>query len=112
MLNLLQSGANPDYQDLDGVSPLHCESQVAIFHPLLYRKACFETYLAGAALQGHSGIIQILLQHNAYPNFMEVNGNKSTPLDYAYVGGYFYYHFTVFDLSLLRKPRRLRPASH
>eukprot|EP00047_Mylnosiga_fluctuans_P008273 m.257967 g.257967 ORF g.257967 m.257967 type:complete len:1108 (-) comp21211_c0_seq1:195-3518(-) len=61
---LLRAGADPDIQDNEGISPLHW-----------------------AALQGHRGIVEALLQASAYPNFMEINGNKSTPLDYAYVGG-------------------------
>ena len=39
-----------------------------------------------AALQGHAGMVQLLLSCGAYPNSMEVNGNKSTPLDYAVHG--------------------------
>ena len=58
---LLEKRAEVNIQDLEGISPLHW-----------------------AALQGHASIVQQLLQHGAYPNFMEVNGNKSTPLDYAF----------------------------
>lgn len=38
--------------------------------------------------QGHINVVSTLLDAGAYPNFMEANGNKSTPLDYALVNNH------------------------
>lgn len=64
-LSLCDVGASVNVQDYDGISPLHW-----------------------AALQGHQDIATMLLNHDAYPNFMEANGNKATPLDYAVGNGH------------------------
>lgn len=54
------AGAEINVQDLEGICPLHW-----------------------AVLRGHEDIVAFLLQAGAYPNYMEHNGSKSTPLDYA-----------------------------
>jgi len=61
---LLERDGNPDYQDNDGVSALHW-----------------------AALQGFEELVSMLVETGAYTNYMEINENKSTPLDYALISG-------------------------
>ena len=61
---LLELGGNPDYQDNDGVCALHW-----------------------AALQGFDDLVAMLVESGAYLNYMEINENKSTPLDYALISG-------------------------
>jgi ankyrin repeat protein len=44
--------------------------------------------------KGHLDAVEFLLASNAYPNFMEATGNRSTPLDYAAVNN----HQAVVDM--------------
>lgn len=62
---LLCDASSPDVQDYDGITPVHW-----------------------TALQGHPETLAVLLERGAYPNYMEGNGDKATPLDYAVNGNH------------------------
>lgn len=62
---LVEREAEVDAQDIDGVCALHW-----------------------AALQGFIEIVTLLIDAGARPNQMEINENKSTPLDYAIINGH------------------------
>lgn len=62
---LVSNQAEVNIQDFEGITPLHW-----------------------AALQGFPNVVYFLLESGAYPNFMEANGNRYTPLDYAVVGNH------------------------
>ncbi|KAM0874610.1 hypothetical protein ACQ4PT_037308 [Festuca glaucescens] len=84
---LLDKGANPDKQDNKGFAPLHYatkEGMDRLVRLLLSKGAsvnvlsCEGTPLHVAASYGKSGIMQILLQHNADPH--KVLADLGTPM--------------------------------
>lgn len=60
---LLEAGARVNLQDMEGITALHWASSA-----------------------GHLETVQLLLQLEAAPNLMEVDGERLTPLDYAIIG--------------------------
>lgn len=92
-LLLLEAGVKTDPVDKQGRTPLHCATyggHLECMSLLLQRKVEVNaqdnegiTSLHWACSIGYLDAIRLLFQYNAFPNYMEADGDKLTPLDYA-----------------------------
>jgi ankyrin repeat protein len=97
---LLRTGADPEWPDAEGTTPLYAASVAGATANVLALLAAGAapntesghgaegTPLCAAACWGHTGTVRALLAHGADPGLREDHGTGRSPLEWARTGPY------------------------